>query len=165
MDNVNYVEQEISIEWIQERYALYKNMVFKIAFSYLGNKSDCEDILQEAFIKLCYSAPDFPTEEDEERWLIRVTINLCKNHLKSFWVRNKINIEDIMEYTKEEESLEIIKDVLNLPKKYKEVIQLYYFAGYKIIEISDFLKISTSAVKMRLKRGRDLLKIEMEDES
>lgn len=163
MENVQCTDQWISKEWIVEKYYSYKTILFRIAFSYLGNKHDCEDILQEAFIKLCFHAPNFPSDEDEKRWLIRITINLCKNQMKSYWNRNITNIEELRESVTGPVDSEILYEILRLPEKYKRIIQLYYFAGYKIAEISDFLKISESAVKMRLKRGRGLLKIEMED--
>ena len=162
MDNIQCTEQFIPAEWIVGKYELYKTMIYRISYSYLGNKHDCEDIMQDAFIKLCYNAPDFDTDDDEKRWLIRVTINLCKNHLKSFWHRNKINLDEACEQTEEHKD-SIMLDILRLPEKYKTIIQLFYFSGYKIQEISDFLKISEGAVKMRLKRGRELLKIELED--
>lgn len=163
MDNVQCTDQWITKEWILDRYDLYKTMLFRISFSYLGNKEDCEDILQEAFIKLCYHAPDFQSAEDEKRWLIRVTVNLCKNHLRNYWNRHKVNLENLEEYADQPEDLELLSDILRLPDKYKRIIQLHYFAGYKVSEISNILNISESAVKMRLKRGRERLKIEMED--
>ncbi len=165
MEHIHCNEQLIYQEWILERYSLYKTLLFRISFSYLGNKHDCEDILQEAFIRLCYHAPDFPSEEIEKRWLIRVTINLCKNHLHSYWYRNKVDYSMLDEYTTQPEERELLAEILRLPIKYKTVIQLHYICGYKIMEISEFLKISESAVKMRLKRGRELLKIELEDKN
>jgi RNA polymerase sigma factor (sigma-70 family) len=163
MENVPCNEQWITTEWVIEKYDLYKTLLFRIAYSYLGNKHDCEDILQESFIKLYYNSPNFSTEEDEKRWMIRITINLCKNQLKNFWNKKKVSIEDIGEYSYEPEEVNILNDLLNLPDKYKSVIHLYYFEGYKISEIKEILKLSESAVKMRLKRGRELLKIELED--
>lgn len=165
MENVTCARQPVTDEWILKKYDLYKNMLFQIAFSYLGNKHDCEDIIQEAFIKLCCHAPEFEHEENEKRWLIRVTINLCKNHVHSFWHRMKENSDDALEqYFIHEDERRIMSDVIRLPDKYKTIILLYYIAGYKISEIAQTLKLSESAVKMRLKRGRELLKIELEDE-
>lgn len=163
MDNVQCTDQLIPREWIIEKYQQYKVMLFRISYSYLGNKHDCEDILQEAFIKLCYHAPDFKSKEDEKRWIIRVTINLCKNHLRSYWYRHKTDLDEAEQCIVDPEYNTILQDILRLPEKYKTVIQLYYFSGYKIPEIADFLHISEGAVKMRLKRGRELLKIELED--
>jgi RNA polymerase sigma-70 factor (ECF subfamily) len=163
MDQSQYFEQWSSKEQILDKYDKYKTMLYRIAFSYLGNKQDCEDILQDVFIKLCYSAPEFPSDEDEKRWLIRVTINRSKDHLKSFWQRNKICLDDIEDYVTTLEDREDLLEIINLPPKYKVVIHLYYYEGYNIMEISNILKASVSAVKMRLKRGRELLKIELED--
>lgn len=162
MENVQRSDHFISQDSLAERYYLYKSMLFRIAFSYTGNKCDSEDILQEAFIKLIYHAPVFSGAEDEKRWLIRVTINLCKNHLGSFWHKNRRNIEDIEQYAAMEEDREQLLEILNLPVKYKTVIHLYYYEGYSISEIAQILTLGVSAVKMRLKRGRELLKIELE---
>lgn len=162
MDNILGAEKFITEEWILEKYNLYKNMLFQIAFSYVGNKYDCEDIIQEAFIKLCYHTPKFEDEEHEKRWLIRVSINLCKNHLRSFWNRKKVSMDGLDEYFSQDEDVEIMSDIISLPDKYKSVILLHYISGYKITEISEILNITESAVKMRLKRAREKLKVEME---
>lgn len=162
MENVQRAEPWISKIWIIEKYDSYKTMIYRLAFSYLGNKQDSEDVLQDVFIKLCYSAPDFPSDEDEKRWIIRVTINLCKDHLRSFWRRNKVSLEDLDEYASIQEEKEDLLEIINLPPKYKVVIHLYYFEGYNVSEIAKILNLSISAVKMRLKRGRELLKVEME---
>lgn len=162
MDNILGAEKFITEEWILEKYNLYKNMLFQIAFSYVGNKYDCEDIIQEAFIKLCYHAPKFEDEEHEKRWLIRVSINLCKNQLRSFWNRKKVSMDGLDEYFSYGDEIEIMSDIISLPDKYKCVILLHYISGYKITEISEILNITESAVKMRLKRAREKLKVEME---
>jgi RNA polymerase sigma-70 factor (ECF subfamily) len=162
MDNVQYAMQWNSKEWILDRYDLYKTMLYRLAFSYLGNKHDSEDILQEVFIKLFKSAPYFASDEDEKRWLMRVTVNQCKDHLKSFWYRNKISLEDIEDYVSMPEDREDLIEFLNLPSKYKIVIHLHYLEGYRIEEIAKILNLSVSCIKMRLKRGRELLKIELE---
>lgn len=162
MESIQCTDQWISKEWILERYDYYKTMLFRIAFSYLGNRHDCEDILQEAFMRLCYKAPVFPSEEDEKRWMIRVTINLCKSHIRSFWNRNKLNIEELEILAPDPEDKEILQEILRLPKNYKIVIYLHYIEGYKVAEIARILKVSESAVKMRLKRGREQLRLEME---
>ena len=145
-----------------EKYSLYGDMIFKISMVYLGNPSDCEEVMQEAFIKLLYKAPQFESREHEKRWLIRVTINCCKDCLKSFWRKNTVtlgSLEIVSEFTEELKFAELI---VKLPYRYKAVIHLHYYEGYNIKEIADLLHIGSSAVKMRLKRGRELLKLEME---
>ncbi len=160
MDTTQYNEKQI-----MEKYYLYKTMLFRIAFSYLRNRHDCEDIIQEAFIKLCYHAPSFDSTDDEKRWVIRITINLCKNHLRVFWNRNRSDIEELKDFVSEENDQSVLSEILNLPVKYKTTLILHYIEGYKVSELSKIFRISESAIKMRLKRGRELLKLELEDES
>jgi len=145
-----------------EKYDAYSGMVYRLGIIYLRNKADAEDVLQEAFIKLLYQAPDFPDREDEKYWLIRITVNLCKDRLKSFWRRNTVPILDMDFTDKEAEDIGLLSLVLSLPKKTKDVIYLYYYEGYNVSELSRILRISESAVKMRLKRGREHLKMELE---
>jgi len=163
MNSLHSDDRWLSDNLILEKYNRYKTMLFQIAFSYLGNKHDCEDVLQEAFIKLYYQAPDFEDSEDEKRWLIRVTINLCKNHLKSFWHRKRISIEGLDEYAYTQEEKAVMSEIIRLPEKYKLVIQLYYIVGYKISEIAEIINLTESAVKMRLKRARELLRVELDE--
>lgn len=74
-------------------YETYHDMLFKIAILYVKNTSDAQDVLQEVFIKyLKYSKP-FPSQQDEEKWLIRITINQCKDMLRRFWRRNQNSLE------------------------------------------------------------------------
>ncbi|MDE7124493.1 MAG: sigma-70 family RNA polymerase sigma factor, partial [Eubacterium sp.] len=75
---------------------------------------------------------------------------------------DEIEIADFVKASSDTQ-LDIIKQVVALPAKYKTAIILYYYYDYSVSEISQTLKISNSAVKMRLKRGREILKIELED--
>lgn len=150
-------------EWIYEKY---KNLLFRIAFTMLKNCDDAEDVLQEVFIKRVYNAPVFETDEHEKRWLIRVTINLCKNHLMSFWNRNRTEIEDIevMEsWQLDSEEKLLLQEVIFLPEKHRVAIYLHYFEGYTCKEIAQMLGSRESTIKMRLKKGRELLKLKMEE--
>ena len=146
-----------------EKYLKYKNMLFRIAIPFMKSHHECEDILQEVFIKLLYFSPKFEDDEHEKRWLIRITVNLCKNKLKLFWNRNKVSLEELEAIEVEDNSKQVLLEIMGLPDKYKTVIYLYYFEGYKCTEISEILKVSESAVKMRLKRAKELLRILMDD--
>lgn len=151
----------------REKYESYKTLLFRIAFSYMGNSEDCEDILQEAFLKLYYYAPELSPKE-EKCWLIRVTINLCKNQLKSFWKRNRVSSEEFnliletMNVEWQPEEKQVLFDLVSMAGKAKEILILHYLEGYSVKEIAKILGISESAVKMRLKRGREKLKQELE---
>ncbi len=149
----------------QKKYKEYGEMLYRIAFVFVGNPDDTEDILQEVFVTLLYNSPEFKTKEHEKAWLIRVTHNKCINFLKSA-SRKTLHIDEFYLPTyseNHEEKIDIVKKILSLPPKYKSTVILYYYNDYSVPEIARILKISKSAVKMRLKRGREILKIELED--
>lgn len=149
----------------EAQYNEYGNMLYKIAFLYLGNKSDCEDVLQDVFTKYLTGKYKFKNAEHEKAWFIRVTQNKCLDYLKKSGRKN-VSIDDTEitdTYNYDETAQDIISKVIALPEKYKSAIILYYYNDYSVEEISKTLKISKSAVKKRLQRGRDILKIELED--
>ncbi len=147
-----------------KKYDTYGNMLYKIAYLYFGNPHDSEDAMQEVFIKLLYKAPDFKDENHEKAWLIRTMQNTCLNMLKRPSKR-QVSIEDIPLSVTDSDSdtrLDIIKAVVSLEPKYKTAVVLYYYYDYSVSKIAKTLKISNSAAKMRLKRGREQLKTELE---
>lgn len=147
-----------------QKYNLYSDMLCKICMIYLGNKDDAEEAIQESFLKLIYKSPQFVNVEHEKAWLIRVTINVCKDMLRSIWHKQVVKMDEIEKYYDNSNEIHIIDEIIKLPSKYKDAIYLYYFEDYSVKNISEILKITESAVKMRLKRGRDSLKIELEGE-
>ena len=128
---------------------------------YLGRHADAEDVTQEVFVRLLYRAPGFADGDHEKRWLLRVTANLCKDQLKGFWRRQVTELEDTLPAAPPEEQ-EALAAVMALPQQYKLPIHLHYYEGYSVAEIAEILKLGQSAVKMRLKRGREMLKLELE---
>ena len=147
-----------------EKYSLYSDMLFRICMVYLGNKEDVEEAMQESFLKLLYKSPQFTSDEHEKAWLIRITTNICKDMLRSVWRKRVVNMDYIENYYDNASDIHIVEDILKIPAKYKAVIYLYYFEEYAVKDIAKILKITESAVKMRLKRGRDILKIQLEGE-
>ncbi len=140
---------------ILEKYA---DTVFRLCLVYMRNKPDAEDIFQNVFLKLYKVGPDFNDEEHIKAWLLKVTANECKNRLKSFWHKNMISLEEIVLPVQDKEDREVIKMVLSLPVKYRNVLYLHYFEGYSIREMSELLNLKEATVKTHLKRGRELLK-------
>ena len=128
---------------------------------YLGRRADAEDVTQEAFVRLFCRAPAFADGEHEKRWLLRVAVNLCRDQLKGFWRRRAVELEPGLP-AQDPESLGLAEAIVALPEQYKGPIHLHYCEGYSVAEISEILKLGQSAVKMRLKRGRDLIRREME---
>ena len=149
---------------ITETYKLYGDMLFKIAMVYLGNKQDVEEAIQETFIKLIYKAPDFRDQEHKKAWLIRVITNHCKNMQGSLWRKRVTRMEHMNDYFVEPSERTLMDHVMSLPFKYKSVIHLFYYEDYSVKEIAGILQINESAVKMRLQRGRKLLRMDLEGE-
>jgi len=135
----------------------FQPSVFRVAYSYVKNCADAEDITQEAFLKLYNSKETFVDDKNVKAWLIRVTSNIAKNYLSSAWIKRKTALtEDIP--LKNEKDYELLEALNRLNKNYRVAIYLHYYEGYSVAEISEMLDISESNVKARLKRGRDKLR-------
>ncbi|NLJ41229.1 MAG: RNA polymerase sigma factor [Clostridiales bacterium] len=155
-------QQETDIEKV---YKMYADMLFRISYSALLSKEDAEDAVHEVFMKYLNRKPHFKSSEHEKAWLIRVTLNQCKDIGRRKKIRKYTPLDEIIESPKvKEDSIGILEQVFALPEKYKTAIILHYFEGYSIEEISSALKLTKSAVKMRLLRGREYLKKEMDKE-
>lgn len=142
-------------------YDAYGPMVYRLAMVYLGRRADAEDVTQEVFVRLLNRTPAFADGEHEKRWLLRVAVNLCRDQLKGFWRKRAVELEPGLP-AQDPESLGLAEAIVALPEQYKGPIHLHYCEGYSVAEIGEILKLRQSAVKMRLKRGRDLLRREME---
>ena len=143
----------------------YMDTVFRVAMNYLKNKTDADDVTQNVLLKFYKSDVDFESEEHVKHWLIRVTLNECKNFLRFPWQKNA-SLEDYMETLVFEtpESEHLFESVMGLPEKYRIVILLFYYEDYSVWEIGEILKISESNVKVRLSRGRMLLRETLKEE-
>lgn len=148
----------------ESKYTDYGRMLFRTAYLYVGNSADAEDILQEVFMKYLSGKYRFKDSEHEKAWFIRVTQNKALDFLKRKGRKN-VSLDEINELTYEKDtySADVLNKVMALPEKYKSIVMLYYYDGYSVDEIAAILKISKSAVKMRLKRSREILKTELED--
>ena len=137
----------------------YGDMVYRLAFSLTKNKEDAEDVSQEVFIKYIHNLRKFLNSDEKylKAWLIRVTINKCKDLFSSFWRKNVTELSEDIAFEMEEKH-EIYEAVFNLPEKYKVPIYLYYYEGYSVVEIASILKRKSGTVKWQLSKARELLK-------
>ena len=103
-------------------------------------------------------------EEELRKWLVTVTLNECRDIKRKLFHRNHYDIDELDVSYSEDFNKDIISAVRSLPLKYLQVIELYYFEGYSVAEISDILSANENTVKSRLKRGRELLKGEFLNE-
>ena len=135
-------------------------MVYRIALTRVKTKEEAEDIYQDVFFKFSSKLPEFKTEEHKKAWIIRVTINISNNYLKSAWKNKNVELnEDIIyEEKKFEELNNVYEEVKKLPQDYQTVIYLYYYEGYKVSEISKMMSKREGTIKTWLSRARDILK-------
>lgn len=134
----------------------YGDSLMRIAYTYTRNMEDAQDMVQEAFIKYLTKAPEFLSSEHEKAWLIRITINICKNHLASSYIKGRAELDESLSVCDEHSTL--ADAVGSLPEKYRTAIHLFYYEGYSTKEIAKIIGLTESAVTSRLQRGRGLLK-------
>ena len=141
-------------------FTLFKNDIYRLAYSYTKNCSDTDDIVQSVFIKLYKNFDKFADDTSIKKWLTKVTINECRTLFLSAWKRKVFPItdkeENIVEKKRDDSSL--IDSLMQLPKKYRIVLFLFYYEDYKIKEISEILNLNESTIKTRLSRAKSLLK-------
>ena len=139
----------------------YGNIVFRYALMMLGTTQDAEDVVQEVLLTYWKKAPNFNDKDHEKAWLLTVTANRCRDLLRK-WVRGReASLESVAELseltTETSEDSGILEALMRLPEKYKKVLYLYYVEEYRVDEIAGIREKTASAVKMRLKKGRQLL--------
>lgn len=141
----------------------YSDNLLKIAYTYTKNRSDAEDIVQDAFLSLMIEEKEFMSQEHMKAWLIRVTINKSKNHIKSAWVSKQTKMPEELEHLSEEEN-ELLDAVFLLEEKYRIPIHLFYYEGYTITEIAEIMGKNPATIGSWLDRGRKRLKKQLGDE-
>ena len=134
-------------------------MVFRVALHVTGQRQDAEDAVQEVFLRLYTRERDFASPEHLRRWLIRVTVNLCRDNLKSPWRKRRVDLKQLPEPSFHQvEQRELYREVMALPEKYRTVLDLFYYEELSTREIGEVLGIRQSAVTTRLNRAREHLK-------
>jgi len=153
----------------------YGNDVLRMAYSYVKDYDTAEDIFQEVFIKVNANLGEFRGESSIKTWLLRITVNACKDFLKSAYTRRvtmfseeeeeNIPAADMAEeIERKQDGEQIRKALLLLPEKYREVLVCLYFEERSVAETAKVLGISEGTVKSRLSRARDKFRVILESE-
>ena len=142
-------------EWVVETYS---PMLLRIAFLYLKNTAEAEDIVQEVLLTYWQKQPEFPSEAARKSWLYKATSNRCKDQLRSHWFQKRADLTDDLSYLPPEESA-LLEAMLRLDAKYRIPLHLHYYEGYSLKEIGQILSLSPATVGTRLHRGKEQLKI------
>ena len=143
---------------------LYGDTVRRICMIHLKNRADTEDIFQTVFLKYVLRTAPFDSPEHEKAWIIRVTVNACKDLLRSFFRSRTVSLDVLIEKPQEipEDHPDILEAVLALQDKYKDPIYLHYYEGYTAEEIGRILGKNTNTVYTLLTRARQMLKTSLE---
>ena len=138
----------------------YSDTVRRLCMIHLKNEADTEDIVQTVFLKYVLSFVSFESEEHEKAWFIRVTINACRDLLRSFFRKNTVPLDQLLDQPAPvgEDHREVLEAVLSLPPRYKDAVYLHYYEGYTAPEISRILGKNVNTVYTLLGRARQLLK-------
>lgn len=160
---------------LEELMRTYGNDVLRMAYSYVKDYDTAEDIFQEVFIKVNASLKEFRGESSIKTWLLRITVNACKDYLKSAYMRRvtllseeeegKIPATDTMdEIEREQDGERVRKALLQLSEKYREVLVCLYFEERSVAETAKVLGLSEGTVKSRLSRAREKFRVILERE-
>ncbi len=138
----------------------YADLIQRICFYHLKNRADTEDVFQNVFMKYMLYDGIFRDQEHEKAWLVRVSVNACKDLMKSFFRRRVVSLETVYDMPAEvsDTHREVLEAVLSLPDKYKDVIYLHYYEGYSAVEIGHIVGKKENTIYSLLSRGRGLLK-------
>lgn len=156
------MRSEREAEQAIERYA---DTVKRLCMIYLKNHADTEDVFQNVFLKYVLHPMPFRDREHEKAWFIRVTVNECKDVLKSAFRRRNVPLENARELAAEEtRGTDVIDAVRSLPQKYKDVVYLHYYEGYTAAEIGRILHRRENTVYTHLARAREALRERLGDD-
>ena len=157
--------KDATLKAFDEIYERRFSMIYRVCYSYMRNTADTEDMVADVFEKLLRSKVVFNDLEHEKAWLLRTAINRCKDVLKGWWrSRANLNKHENIEAVNPSGENEIMKIILDLPERYKDVIYLYYYEGYSTAEVAQILKKPQSTVRNYMSEARKLLKGVLENE-
>lgn len=137
---------------------LYGDLLYRTGIMILGNPQDVQDVLQEVMLKVLQKMPEFHDSEHEKAWLLRVTINLCKDMLRFRFRHQYIQIDELEIEAADTDDRQLLQEIIQLPSSWRIVLLLHYVEGYSLKEIADILAVSENAVKKRMQRAKAGLK-------
>ena len=151
-------ELEFASMSLRTLYREYMPSVYRMAFSYMQNHPDSEDVTQECFLRLAQSGKRFSDQRQVQAWLITTAANLSKDLLRRSR-RKELPLEAAENKAAPAETGGSLRAaVLSLPEKYRTVIYLHYYEGYQVAELAKLFRRPESTIKTWLRRGRDRLR-------
>lgn len=146
----------------QKVYDSYMQDVYRLCFSYMKNKMDTEDAVQETFCRFYQAMERVKEKEHVKGWLLVTAGNVCKNILKHWWRKNEAAGKEETKGCYDEYEIEMLELVLNLPMKYKTVVYLYYYEGCNSVQIAKLLKKPESTIRTYLQKSKEIVETGIE---
>ena len=139
---------------------LYGDTVRRLCMVNLKNYHDSEDVFQNVFLKYALSSVVFEGPEHEKAWFIRVTVNACRDLLRSFFHSRTVTLDELYELSApaDDESRQVLEAVLSLPQKYRDAVYLHWYEGYSAPDIGKLLGKNVNSVYTLLTRSKKLLR-------
>ena len=139
----------------------YHASLYRLLYGYCKNRSDAEDAIQAAYLRLLQCKKSFLSESHAKNWLYKVAVNYAKDIMKSRWKQVEELDGDVV--FKEDQQLGLYEAVSALDEKYRIVILLYYYEGYSVKDIGKMLSVKESTIQTRLQRAREQLRERLEE--
>ena len=148
---------EVAERWMRD----YGDGILRQCFLLLGDRAQAEDAAQETFLRAWRAYGSFRGGSSERTWLTAIAANVCRNLLRAPWERRRVDLS-LLEERPAEEPAEpddtVLRAVLSLPAKYRQVVVLYYYRECSTGEIAEMLGLPQGTVSVRLKRARERLR-------
>lgn len=157
--------QTSSMERVEQLVERYSALLYRHSYAMLHNEEDARDMVQETFLRYMRARPRLQDADHERAWLLTVAMNLCRNHLRQQKAHATLPLEAVADPISLPEDTPLLDRLSALPDKIKIVLLLHYVEGYKVREIAARLHLTQSTVKMRLQKGRQLLRSTLKEET
>lgn len=148
---------------LDELLEVYGDMVYRVALQNMGNIADAQDVAQDVFLRILKKQPQFTSKTHEKAWILRVTINICKDYWKYQRLRTTVELKDNLAGSKETADFGLLYEVMQLPEKYRNVIYLFYYEELSVAMIADILQKKEATILTWLHRARKQLKNRLEE--
>lgn len=153
----------------ERAYDTHAAQLYRVAYSLLQSRESAEDAVQDAFARYLTQKDGFRDQEHEKAWLIRVTVNRCRDLQRAGAVRAYTPLDEVLQHPDQGgqahlEGQPVLQALMALPEKYRTVLVLHGLEGQPVDAVASILRLTSSAVKMRLKRGREMLQKALEKE-
>lgn len=161
------MNRNVERETVEALIRKYEKSVYRLAYSYMKNRHDTDDIYQEVFLRFFRNPPEFKNEEHEKAWFIRTTVNCCKSYFRSGWFQRTISLDEGAKGQEDSyeigEHSELLEAVMALPVKYRMAVHLFYYEGYSVREIAELTGEKVTTITTRLNRAREKLRDLLDD--